>query len=152
MVAADFIKRYDVVIFDCDGVILDSNFEKEAMLLRLAENISAQAKNIMLASLANYPGETRYNHFQRLLDNIDEHLISKPTMESLLKSFSEFSGAFMENCDAVQSLPKLKQLTPHSNWCVISSSDELELRSVFAKRGLEDLFELGVFGGPKNSQ
>jgi phosphoglycolate phosphatase-like HAD superfamily hydrolase len=47
-----------------------------------------------------------------------------------------------------KGLNKLRALTPNARWLIVSGGDQGELREIFAQRGLESLFDGGIFGSP----
>jgi phosphoglycolate phosphatase-like HAD superfamily hydrolase len=146
---ADLISQYDFIIFDCDGVILDSNSEKERLLVSLASEVSPEARSVMLRSLCENQGQSRYSHFNFLLDNINPMIHEGLSVQSLLDRFSLMCVKFLCQCDMVETLPKLKLENPLSSWCVVSSSDEEELRFVFKERRIDHFFDAGIFGSPR---
>ncbi|CAM2826142.1 HAD family hydrolase [Vibrio neptunius] len=144
------LSEYEVYIFDCDGVILDSNQLKiEAMKNALEAHFSSQD---LIAECVEYFrhnfGKSRFHHVAHFLDNIftiEEEERSK--LEQLV--LSDFS----EQC---RILYLTAQVTPgfmsflaqcKGKRYVASGSEQSELRDVFVQRGLDTHFD-GVFGSP----
>jgi phosphoglycolate phosphatase-like HAD superfamily hydrolase len=53
-------------------------------------------------------------------------------------------------CRVADGLYELRDATPNANWMIVSGGDQQELRSLFAKRNLDYLFDGGIFGSPDN--
>lgn len=144
------LSEYEVYIFDCDGVILDSNQLKiEAMKNALEAHFSAQDLIIECIDYFRHNfGKSRFHHVAHFLDNIfDIEKEQRNKLEQLI--LADFS----KQC---RTLYLMAQLTPSFmaflDQCkgkryVASGSEQGELRDVFAQRGLDVHFD-GVFGSP----
>jgi phosphoglycolate phosphatase-like HAD superfamily hydrolase len=144
------LSKYEVYIFDCDGVILDSNQLKiEAMKNALEAHFSAQDLIIECVDYFRHNfGKSRFHHVAHFLDNIlDIEKEQRNKLEQLI--LADFS----KQC---RTLYLMAQLTPSFmaflDQCkgkryVASGSEQGELRDVFAQRGLDVHFD-GVFGSP----
>ncbi len=141
---------YDIYIFDCDGVILDSNQLKiKAMKNTLEQHFysSELIGNCVDYFRKNF-GKSRFHHIEHFLENIlsVEDCDKYKLKDSMLSHFSEqclelYSSAeitpgfilFIEQCD--------------SKKYVASGSAQEELRTVLKKRGLAQYFD-DIFGSP----
>lgn len=144
------LSDYNIYIFDCDGVILDSNQLKiEAMKNALEAHFSAQDLIIECIDYFRHNfGKSRFHHVAHFLDNIlDIKKEQRNKLEQLI--LADFS----KQC---RTLYLMAQLTPSFmaflDQCkgkryVASGSEQGELRGVFAQRGLDVHFD-GIFGSP----
>jgi len=142
---------YQVMLFDCDGVILNSNYIKTEAFYKVASSYGKKnAQDLVDYHLKN-GGISRYVKFEYFLNEIlgfpsfDNHSIN-----NLLNSYSKIVKQSLLKCDVATDIHKLRKLTSSSNWAVISGGDQNELREVFLKRGLSHYFDLGIFGSPLN--
>ncbi|EJB8583626.1 HAD family hydrolase [Vibrio parahaemolyticus] len=138
---------YDTVIFDCDGVILDSNNLKiDAMrnALRMAQVSELEIDNCCNYFKANF-GKSRFHHVSYFV----EHFILN-TDEALYERILSF---YSKQCE---KLYMEAQLTPNfiaaitdcpAKLYVASGSAQDELREVFVKRKLAQYFTL-ILGSP----
>jgi len=144
------LSKYEVYIFDCDGVILDSNQLKiEAMKNALEAHFSAQDLIIECVDYFRHNfGKSRFHHVAHFLDNIFD--IEKEQRKELKHMILQ---DFSKRC---RTLYLMAQLTPSfmafleqckGKRYVASGSEQGELRDVFAQRGLDVHFD-GVFGSP----
>lgn len=144
------LSEYELYIFDCDGVILDSNQLKiEAMKNSLEGYFS---DNDLITKCVDYFrnnfGKSRFHHVGHFLDSI---LIIEDEKRSeiercILSDFSkQCSIKYLEaqlTPDFMSFLDKCK-----GKRYVASGSEQSELREVFVQRGLNTHFD-GVFGSP----
>lgn len=143
------INDYDVLIFDCDGVIFDSNqFKLDAM----ADAVSTQAygdKNIIAECIKYFKnnfGKSRYHHIRHFVDIILNVSDKDLAYEKILEKYAQ-------NCSEVYLLATetygLRDLLQHSNAVkyVASGSDQNELRKVFSDRDLANYF-IEIYGSP----
>lgn len=145
------IHDYSVVIFDCDGVIFDSNNLKIlAMQEVLLTEPRFEYKHVEAAIdyFKNNFGVSRIKHVDYFIENfVSRSDVDKNSLkESILESYStkcvelygkaDFSPGFLELLDGLSSLKY-----------VASGSDEEELRAVFKNRGIIQHFA-AVYGSP----
>jgi phosphoglycolate phosphatase-like HAD superfamily hydrolase len=52
--------------------------------------------------------------------------------------------------EAAEGHEHLRFQTPYATWCIVSGGDQAELREIFAARGLDHLFDGGIFGSPES--
>lgn len=136
-------------IFDCDGVLFDSNGLKvDAFERTLARRFSRAVVDEFLDDHKKTGGVSRYVKFQRLAERHVQPGEREQTVTALLEEFSAECRALYAvsalTAGAEECLSWLKQ---RSSLWVASGSDEAELRMVFADRGLSPLFS-AVFGSP----
>ncbi|AEJ12006.1 MULTISPECIES: HAD family hydrolase [Pseudomonas] len=139
---------YATLVFDCDGVLLDSNKVKTQAFYQAAlpyGEIAAQA-------LADYHvangGVSRYKKFSYFLEHIVTKHIEGVTLENLLDRYAEFVRSGLLSCDVAIGLQELRDNTPNTRWLVVSGGDQAELREIFTQRKLDGLFDGGIFGSP----
>lgn len=144
------LKSYATLVFDCDGVILDSNkIKTKAFYETTIVYGEAAAREMVNYHLAN-GGVSRYKKFAYFLENIaPKYSLRKDLlMEYLLKSYAEHVRIGLLNCDVAPGLKELRHHTHNSRWMIVSGGDQEELRDVFKKRGIADWFDGGIFGSP----
>ena len=78
--------------------------------------------------------------------------VTKPSLDYLLYTFSSEVRNGLINCELTAGLDKLKALTPEARWLITSGGDQQELRDVFALRGLDTLFNGGIYGSPDTKE
>jgi phosphoglycolate phosphatase-like HAD superfamily hydrolase len=152
------IQEYKTIVFDCDGVILDSNIVKTEAYFRTAKQLGvtdAQAQ-----ALVDYHvklgGVSRYHKFDWFLREVLKQPVTKDAIQTWLDAFAKELEVVLMQCDIAEGLETLKQHTPNATWMILSGGDQQEIRDLFHKRTLPsgkllaDLFEGGLFGSPDN--
>ena len=145
-------------MFDCDGVLLDSNVVKTEAYYRTAKNLGASDAHAQ--ALVDYHvrlgGISRYHKFDYYLREIANQLATKATIQVWLDEFSSELEVGLMECDIAEGLTELRKATPNIAWSILSGGDQAELRALFSKRtlpdglSLETLFDGGIFGSPDN--
>lgn len=141
------IERYETVVFDCDGVILNSNKVKTDAFFQAALPYGEEfAKALVDYHVAN-GGISRYVKFQHFLENMIPKDASGPGLEALLESYAHHVLSGLMTCEVASGLEALREASG-ARWLVASGGDQVELRHVFSERGLAELFNGGIFGSP----
>ncbi len=144
------IKQYKTIVFDCDGVVLNSNQTKIDAYFAVAKkmggtDIQAQAFVEHHVAKGSFPRNGKIAYYF-------EHIIKQPITAELtqeyLQAFEDILGETLMQCEVAPSLAALKAATPQAKWMLLSGGDQAELRRVFPRRNLSFLFEAGIYGGP----
>lgn len=139
---------YRTLVFDCDGVVLDSNRVKtEAFRHAAAPYGEAAAEALVTWHVAN-GGISRYRKFEHFLSQIASPGASGPDLDTLLARYAAAVRDGLARCAVAPGLEDLRARTAHARWLIVSGGDQTELRDVFVRRGLAPLFDGGVFGSP----
>jgi phosphoglycolate phosphatase-like HAD superfamily hydrolase len=143
------ISNAKTIIFDCDGVILNSNkVKKDAYHKVASSHYGARLANLLIEYLSKNTGNPREFFFNHFVNNIVPSNISGPGEDELVAEVAlEVHHGLME-CEVAQSIYKLRKKTPNAKWFVVSGGVQNELRDVFLKRSLIELFDGGIYGGP----
>lgn len=139
---------YQGLVFDCDGVILDSN----SVRARAFYNAALPYGEKHAAALREYHilhgGVSRYVKFEILLRDMVGTPVTDTAMQALLLAFTTEARRGLMQCALAPGLRELREATPHARWMLVSGADQQELRDVFAARGIADWFDGGIFGSP----
>lgn len=71
-----------------------------------------------------------------------------PVLDDLLASYVQAVLGGLMSSAVVQGLDDLRAQTPDVAWCIVTGGGKTELRVIFATRGLNHLFDGGIFGSP----
>ena len=145
-------QHFDIVIFDCDGVILDSNALKSQAFEQTLQRQGIEEPIIreFLTYHHTHGGISRYKKFEELLKRWLNNWPNEQVYQQLLSDYSNLCVQLYQQSvytrgalALIQSLHKAgKKLY------VASGSDEQELRQVFAQKDLDQYFE-AIYGSPK---
>jgi phosphoglycolate phosphatase-like HAD superfamily hydrolase len=149
------LKKYKTIVFDCDGVVLNSNQTKIDAYFAVAKKMGgtdAQAQAFVDHHVAkgSFPrnGKTEY-----YLTEIVKQPVTEAIMQQYMQAFEDVLDVTLMQCEIATGLGALKAATPQTRWMLLSGGDQAELRRIFPRRFIKDqnlaqLFEAGIFGGP----
>jgi len=143
---------YATFVFDCDGVVLDSNKVKTEAFRQAAMPYGHEAANALVAYHVANGGISRYRKFECFLSEIAPKDVQGPNLENLLQRFGRAVVEGLETCDIAPGLAELRQATRNARWLIVSGGDQGELRDVFARRELSEMFDGGIFGSPDTKE
>jgi len=139
---------YETLIFDCDGVILNSNKIKTKAFYDTAKIFGDKSA----LALKNYHllngGISRYEKFTYLFTNILCRPFESGEIDELLFNFSNEVKKALLTCEVASNIDELREKTKSAKWMIASGGDQIELREVFSIRGLDEYFDCGIFGSP----
>lgn len=142
------MNKFSSLVFDCDGVILNSNKIKTKAFYDVAKVYGHKPAQALKDYHVQNGGISRYAKFEYLLTHILGKSINQTELNCLLENFSTEVKNALLTCEVVKGLEELRANTTHAKWLIVSGGDQAELREVFAQRGLDKLFDGGVFGSP----
>ena len=146
---------YATLVFDCDGVVLESNRVKTEAFRSAAAPWGDAAAAALVAHHVAHGGVSRYAKFAHFLDRIlPAHAPGQMPgrdgtgLEALLAAYAGAVRAGLMSCAVADGLEALRRATPAARWLIVSGGDQAELREIFAARGLAAHFDGGIFGSP----
>lgn len=142
------LEKYKTLVFDCDGVILNSNKIKTQAFYDAAKSYGHSAAQALLDYHVQNGGISRYKKFEYFFTNILESPVDQGELETLLNLFADEVKKALLICEIAEGLTQLREKTRDATWCIVSGGDQNELREVFSERKLDRLFDGGIFGSP----
>lgn len=144
------VTDYATLVFDCDGVVLDSNKVKTEAFYQAALSYGESAAHAMVDYHVANGGVSRYKKFAYFLEQIaPKHAEQQgPNLEALLQAYAGHVREGLLSCEMAPGLEAMRQKTRNARWLVVSGGDQAELRDVFARRGIAEWFDGGIFGSP----
>ncbi|MGE8328338.1 HAD family hydrolase [Pseudomonas urmiensis] len=141
---------YSTFIFDCDGVILDSNRVKTIAFYNAALPYGKLAAQALVDYHVTNGGVSRYKKFDYFLTELISEVDPNYGLEQLLRTYAQEVAEGLENCEVAAGLEILKAKMPESSWLIVSGGDQNELRNLFDVRNLSYLFQGGIYGSPNS--
>lgn len=139
--------RYATLVFDCDGVILDSNKVKADAFFQAALPYGETAARALVEYNRLNGGISRYRKFEYFIT----HIVAKPAepgaLRQLLDVYARIVRAGLLTCPVSPGLASLRRAT-QGRWLVVSGGEQGELREIFDRRQLTCYFDGGIFGSP----
>ena len=136
------ISQYKTILFDCDGVVLSSNFLKiEAYRLTALEFGASEEDAMKLVNHhIEYTGISRNIKFTYFLEKILNKPVDDISMNHLLNQLNYEVERLLENCEIAQGLEALRERTKDSNWMIVSGGDQEEIIRLFTRKNLLKYF------------
>lgn len=142
------LTAYATLLFDCDGVVLNSNSVKTKAFWRVALPYGEAAAEALVAYHEENGGESRYRKFEYFIDSILGCAPDPGLLRQLLDCFSAEVRCGLMECEMAADIMALRSQTQATRWMIVSGGDQDELRWLFSRRGIADLFDGGIFGSP----
>ena len=138
------LNDYDVWLFDCDGVILDSNALKTQAFRDIGNEYGEKEAEALVNYHVEHGGESRYTKFDFFFKQILGKSNFVEDYERALEKFAELMQVGLRACPEVRGvrrfLKRLRSAGGNSRF-VVSGSDGRELSEVLKDRGLSKYFD-----------
>jgi phosphoglycolate phosphatase-like HAD superfamily hydrolase len=144
------LEKYKTIVLDCDGVVLNSNQTKVDAYYNTAKrtgatDAQAQAFVDYHIKLGSIPRNDKIRYY---ITEILQQPFTEDLFQKLMDTFTVILDETLMQCQVAPALYDLKKKTAKAKWMLMSGGDQEELRKIFPRRGLDQLFELGIYGGP----
>ena len=136
------------VVFDFDGVLVNSNELKQECFLKVANLYGDQIFERFKQYCERHPGETRFQKMRWLERELNADSI-EISRDQLVAQYSYCVKTGLQNVEYVEDLHELKQNGPSVPWSIVSNAPSDEIRWYLEQRGWIDLFEDGIYGAPR---
>lgn len=144
------ISKFDIYIFDCDGVVLNSNQLKiDAMQSALESTIDDLDKvKTCVDYFRNNFGQSRFHHIDVFIEQFLELdiAIQNKVKKNILEEYSaQCKSLYLQSDITPGFINFISQL--NGKKYIASGSEQQELREVFEERGLNVYFD-EIYGSP----
>jgi phosphoglycolate phosphatase-like HAD superfamily hydrolase len=145
------IKDYKTWLFDCDGVLLDSNQIKSDVFYDIALPYGKEYAEMLVDYHQSKGGVSRFEKLDYFFREILNYKGYQQKLNDSLKSFATLTKQKLLVCPKTKGvLPLLESLSSADKF-VVSGGLQSELREVFREKMLSFYFE-GIFGSPDNKE
>lgn len=139
---------YRCWLFDCDGVLMDSNAVKTQAFYDVALPYGEDVAEKLMAYHVEHGGVSRFVKVEELFTGILKRPPKDGEVAQVLDDFAAISKARMLACPTAPRIEEvLEAVSKTGPVFVVSGSMQDELREVFAARGLDKYFT-AIFGSP----
>jgi len=146
------IDTYKTIIFDCDGVILDSNDIKSQAFYELALPYGKKEAELLVGYHKKNGGVSRHRKIEYFFEYILKYPNNKTRVVETVDLFGRLVSDKLLTCPMTAFCEDfLNRLMPDATKIIISGGLESELNFVFRKRGLDGYFK-GIFGSPRSKE
>lgn len=144
----DMLERYKTIVFDCDGVLLNSNKIKTDAFREVALPYGADKADELVAYHRTRGGVSRYSKLEYFVHNILKAAVEPPEVDALVRAYATNVHENLMLCELTEGLKELRDRTAGKRWMIVSGGAQDELRQIFRRRGLDFMFDAGIFGSP----
>lgn len=143
------IQSYSTLIFDCDGVVLNSNGLKTQAFYETVVDFGRDAAEELVEYHKANGGVSRFKKFAYFLTDIAAVSDDFPTLDELVNTYADKVRQGLRESQVEPYLQAIKHACNNSSkWLIVSGGAQDELRWVFQEKGLQELFDGGIFGSP----
>lgn len=140
------LSEYRVLLFDCDGVVIDSNrLKTDAFREVLAEHGPELVEQFVEYHRQN-GGVSRYAKMRHFFTHMAKVPDAQVRADAAVAAFSAESRRRMVDAPLVPGVESVLRSASVPAY-IVSGADQAELRHVFATRGMANLFE-DILGSP----
>ena len=143
---------YKSVVFDFDGVILNSNSLKADAYKYAVQDYGADYADNFVCFHKKNGGMSRYEKFKYFLSEMAPDNNPNLTMETLLSRFSYFIEKKIDSCELVGGLDAIRMQYQSAKWLIVSGSDQAELRAYAKRKRIDKYFDGGIYGSPDDKR
>ncbi|QOR65474.1 HAD family hydrolase [Cytobacillus suaedae] len=145
-----FFSQYDVIIFDCDGVIIEINQLKCEAFGKAVEGYPPDIIEKFVDHCKKTFGVSRYVKFKEFLSDFAKEPVQEEKFNRLVNKYADICKEIYLNANITPGTEQLlsELFNQDKKLYVASGSDEEELNNVFTNRNLSKYFK-GIYGSPK---
>ena len=147
-------ESYDLFVFDCDGVILDSNGIKSQAFFDVAHRFGQDEAEQFVAYHKRHGGVSRQEKFKYLVAEIleidpDDR---EPLEIELVEAYAQICREGLETCSMIPGVQSfLAGLPAEVRNYVVSGGAQTEVRHALKGRRIDQFFSL-ILGNPKSKE
>jgi phosphoglycolate phosphatase-like HAD superfamily hydrolase len=145
-------QKLSAVVFDCDGVLIESNAVKTLAFGQTVEKFGQRAMDQLMDYHREHGGISRFKKFEWFYNKVVKASLSDAMMDTLCDCFTQLCFDAVLDAQMVvgaqESLDLLKGKLPIF---VASGTPEKELQEILKKRGLASYFKR-IHGTPPEKQ
>ena len=135
------------IIFDFDGVILDSNNVKTIAFKNISKRFGEWESEELVSYHLKNGGVSRFIKIKWFVENILKTK-NKDLIENLIVEYGDQVSKSLESCQFRTNLFELKKKLRGTLWSIASGGKQDEIINLLAQKSLLDIFDQGVYGSP----
>lgn len=139
------VDKYSTLVFDCDGVVLNSNAIKTNAFYQATIGYGKAAADAMVEYHITNGGVSRYKKFAYFIEQIAPKYINNLSLsfDALLHTYSHYVRDGLLTCEVAPGLESLRKLNAKANWLIVSGGTSLN----YVKFLLNVVWQIGLMEG-----
>jgi phosphoglycolate phosphatase-like HAD superfamily hydrolase len=150
MIDKENLVSYKTIIFDCDGVLLNSNKAKSQAFYDTARPFGEGPARELVEYHREHGGVSRNKKFQYFLEHIVSQREKNISLADLLSNYGSLVVDSLVKSEECEGLDFLRENSIEAKWIVVSGGNEKEIKEVFLEKDMLSYFDGGIFGSPKS--
>lgn len=149
MTTLETLKRYDLIFWDFDGVLLDSMAIRDQGFVEVLEAYPKDQVSALVDYHRENGGLSRYHKFRYFFEQIRQEAVTAGQITDLAKRFSVVMKKLLVNPDLLiaETVSWAKECQNHARQFIVSGSDQKELRFLTKELNIDPFFN-GIYGSP----
>ncbi len=142
------LSKFKEIIFDCDGVIIDSIKSKTDTVVELLSPLTDEEEQQIRSYHQHRPGIHRTSLFRHCRDHILNQPATEEEINTLCSQFNQRVSSFMPELPLVDGLEEfLQNFQDKFRYHVVSGAPQQELEDILRKQGIAHYFDV-ISGSP----
>lgn len=149
------LNNFDLIIFDSDGIVLNSNHLKVETFYEISNEINEKDFHSKILDFINANQNATRVEIISFIINLNNKLNDKEDEIKLLKYLKFYSDSIVKKLSKAEinrNIIQLKKNSFKNKWLVLTAGDQKETIDIYKERNLYSLFEHGIFGSPNTKQ
>ena len=151
------LSQYKSLVFDCDGVLLNSNSLKTDAFYKSALDWGTSPASDLVKYHIQNGGISRYQKFDYFMKSVITRYpelcqSGGPSVDDMILRYEKYLDKGLMSCQITPNLTELRKHTQASTWLIVSGGKQDELRDIFRRRELDKLFDGGIYGSPSTKE
>ena len=142
---------YSILIFDCDGVLIDSNNLKLEAAERILSDYPKEAVSGFIAHFRKSFGRSRYDLFREFVEDFLEQPFDQNLYDGLIAAYGEKCSELYLKSPVIAGVEAFLSKNKGKTLYVASGGIESELKSVLSAHGLDHYFT-EIYGSPPSKR
>ena len=142
---------YNILIFDCDGVLIDANNLKLEAAERILEGFPKSAVARFIAHFKKSFGRSRYDLFREFIENFLEKPFDQELYDKLIEAYGEKCSELYQKSPVIEGVEAFLAKHQDKYLYVASGGIDSELKSVLSSRGMGHYFSK-ICGSPPSKK
>ncbi len=135
------------IIFDFDGVILDSNNVKTIAFKNISKRFGKSQSNKLVEYHIKNGGKSRFLKIKWFVENVLKSK-NEDLIRNLVEEYGNEVSKSFESCSFRTDLFELKKKLKGTQWSIASGGKQDEIVNLLENKFLLDIFDNGIYGSP----
>jgi len=144
---ASKVQKAKAIVFDVDGVILESSKIKDDAFIKAFAAIGCNELEAVASIHRKLYGVNRVSQFQKIYQVVYNTEIEKTALEKLNHNFESWVVGQLNKCPLVNGVKELRQKKKLRAFYTASAAPQKEVIKQMRRRKIDTYFN-GIFGGP----